>query len=235
MHIAVYDDNYVDRNQMNRLLTRASDENKKNGLEGYFIDLFGNLESLNHNIAMYDAIFLDVVNEEPFGHEIADRIFSLGVHGKIILCNSKIRYDSELSDDIAKRYLFIDKPIKTDELRTILDICDELRHNREPKIEIRSDTETFYVKCDDFYYAEVKDTGKITATLSDNRQVTFLGDINTFKKDVSIFDEIISINSKALINSKHIKEIKSLKLTMDDTKQFTISITQLPKVRKKIP
>ena len=39
MHIAVCDDNIADRKQMQRLLERASDQNKKDGLEGFFIYL----------------------------------------------------------------------------------------------------------------------------------------------------------------------------------------------------
>ena len=38
MHIAVLDDDVASRKQMERLLERASDANKKNGLEGYYID-----------------------------------------------------------------------------------------------------------------------------------------------------------------------------------------------------
>ena len=232
MHIAVYDDNYVDRNQMNRLLTRASDENKKNGVEGYFIDLFGSLDMLMHNIAMYDAIFLDIVNEAPFGHDIANQLFELGINGKIILCNSTIQYKEMLDINTCERYLFINKPIKADELRTVLDECEELRLHREPKIEIRTDTDTIYIKAEEFLYANVPETGRVKVTLMDGRSKTFLGDINSFYRDLSHFSELVLANSKTIININYIKKIQTLKITMTDDSQFMGSLSCLNKINK---
>lgn len=230
MHIAVYDDNLVDRNQTNRLLTRISDERKKNGLEGYFIDLFGNFESLKHSIAMYDAIILDIVDEEIKGHEIAEKINDIGINGKIILCISKIDYRTVINEKDILNYLYINKPLKIPELKDVLEVCEFAKLNRVPKIELRSDTETIYITADEFMYAYVSEPGKITAVLSFEKSLTFLSDIDSLKRNVDIFKEIIQANTTTLINVNHIKNISTFSVEMDDDTTFRT----LPGFRKRV-
>ena len=142
MHIAVLDDDVASRKQMERLLERASDANKKNGLEGYYIDSYGAFDSLHSKAAMYDAIYIDIVDSDIKGHEIAKSILNSGIQGKIILCISSLNYREIISSEDAEQFLFIDKPVKTEELNNTLSICEENRKNREPQIEIRTKDET---------------------------------------------------------------------------------------------
>lgn len=220
MHVAVLDDNLVDRNQMNRLLTRVSDENKKNGKEGLFIDLYGNYSALLHNVAIYDAIFIDVVNEEIKGHELAHGIHYQGVNAKVVLMNSEIIYNEILDDSEKEKYLYINKPIKVPELKDILLVCEEARKHREPKLELRSDVETLYVKGDEFVYARISEPGKITVKLSFDKEITFLSDMSSFKRDAEIFNQIVMVNNSTLINRNYIKEVSLFAVTMQDGISF---------------
>jgi len=224
MHIAVLDDDVASRNQMDRLLTRASDANKKNGIEGHYIDLYGNVASLLPKIAMYDAIFIDVVDGEKKGHEIAENIYHSGIQGKIILCISTIDYRNIISTDYFDSFLFIDKPIKTDELNSILDLCEENRSKREPQIEIRTKGETLYVKYAEFLYAKALVPGKTTIVLSGREDTIYYKDITMVMKSITQYPFMIAINKNTIVSTYHIKELKALSVIMDDGTEFHTSI-----------
>ena len=89
MHIAVCDDNIADRKQMERLLARASNQQKKNGHEGYYVDLYGNIPSLMQYPQMYDVIFLDIVNGSQNGLDIALKLRADGIVCCIVLCSDR--------------------------------------------------------------------------------------------------------------------------------------------------
>jgi len=229
MHIAVLDDDVASRNQMNRLLTRESDANKKNGLEGYYIDLYGNVNSLMPKAAMYDAIFIDMVECDPKGHEIAKTLYSQGINARLILCKSVINYSQLLSDDM---FLHMDKPIKTNELSDILKICRQSREQREPKIELRTKTETLYVKYDDFMYAQSAQQSKTDVLLESRGKIRVLLDLHNFKKDMSPYDFIRQINNDTIINVHRIKSVSAFSVQMDDGTQFKISLPISSKLKK---
>lgn len=220
MHIAVLDDNVADRNQMNRLLTRASDANRGTEIEEYYIDLFGSIESLMPKTAMYDAIFIDMVTEDIKGHEIAERIFNQGVSAKIVLCISKINYKDVVSAELKDEFLYINKPIKVPELNEILYICDAKRMKKEPKIELRTKGETIYIKYSDFYYAKALEMGKTIVTLTNGDNLVVLKDISAFRGDMSPYDFIKSINLDTIVSMKHVKKLSTLKVIMDDGTEF---------------
>lgn len=234
MHIAVLDDNMVDRNQMNRLLTRVSDARKKKGLEGYFIDLYGSYDALMHNVAMYDAIFLDVVNETPKGHEIAYEIVFQGVHGKVVLMNSEITYKDHIEEIYLNDYLYINKPIKVPELEEVLSECEEARKHRKPKLELRSDTETFYINETELISASVREPGKITVSLSFEKELTILADMGIFKNDAEIFPNVVSINNTTLINLYHIESVNNFSVNMKNGENYKISPIISSKLKKKL-
>jgi len=229
MHIAICDDNVVDRNQMERLLTKASDLNKKNGIEGFFIDSYGSTTSLFGKAQMYDILFLDMVESQENGIDIGRELRSNGVVGKIVLMISKIDY-SALSDE-NENFIFINKPIKTQELRSFLDECEAERYNREPMIELRSDTDTLYVHGNEFLYAYSEEFEKITVFLTEGRSITFRSSLDSFFQGLNRFKNILPINESAIVNVDHIKMIKALTTVMDDGKVFRLSLRHTNKLR----
>lgn len=233
MHIAVLDDNVADRNQMERLLTRASDANKKNGLEGYYIDSYGAYDSLHSKIAMYDAVFIDMVESDMKGHEIAESIFKSGIQGKIILCVSSINYREIISSDYSEHFLFIDKPIKNLELLDFLEICEKNRLKREPQIEIRTKDETLYVKYDEFLYAKALVAGKTTIVLKGRGDTIYYKDFTMVKKAITEYPFMIAVNKDTIVSTYHISKVNAFSVVLDDGAVFPISL-KMSAILKKI-
>lgn len=232
MHIAVLDDDVASRNQMERLLKRASDANKKIGLEGYYIDSYGSFDSLQSKLAMYDAIFIDMVETDKKGHELAEIILHSGIQGKVILCSSHINYKEIISSDFADHILFMDKPIRTDELRTILDVCEEKRGQREPQIEIRTKDETLYVKYDEFLYAKALVSGKTTIVLVGREDTIYYKDISLVKRAITEYPFMVAVNKDTIVSTYHIKDIKPFSVVMDDGTVFKISLKMANALKK---
>ena len=232
MHIAVLEDEGASRNQMERLLTRASDSNKKNGLEGYYIDSYGAFDSLHSKIAMYDAIFIDMVESDMKGHEIAESMFNSGIQGKIILCVSKINYREIISNEYAEHFLFLDKPIKTTDLTDALDICEAKRLEREPQIEIRTKDETLYVKYDEFLYAKALVAGKTTIVLAGRGDTIYYKDISMVKQSITEYPFMIAVNKDTIVSTYHISKVNAFSVVMDDGTIFPISIVMSSELKK---
>lgn len=224
MHIAVLDDDIASRKHMERLLSRISDANKKSGLEGYYIDSYGSFDSLHPKLAMYDAIFIDMVESDKKGHELAEMIHHSGVQAKLVLCISTIDYREILSHDYSDHFLFINKPINNDELNNALSICEEKRTEKEPQIEIRTKDETLYVKYDEFLYAKALVPGKTTIVLVGREDTIYYKDITMVKKSITEYPFMISVNKDTIISSYHIKKVNLFNVIMDDDTSFKISL-----------
>ena len=232
MHIAVLDDDVASRKQMERLLERASDANKKNGLEGYYIDSYGAFDSLHSKAAMYDAIYIDIVDSDMKGHEIAKSILNSGIQGKIILCISSLNYREIISSEDAEQFLFIDKPVKTEELNNTLSICEENRKNREPQIEIRTKDETLYVKYNEFLYAKALVAGKTTIVLKGRKDTIYYKDISMVRKAITEYPFMIAANKDTVISTYHIDRVTSFHVHMDDGTSFPISLKMSSALKK---
>lgn len=232
MHLAVLDDNIADRNQMNRLLTRASDENKRNGREGYYIDLYGNFSTLFSKLAMYDGIFIDMTQSEKKGHEIAEHIHDNGIFAKLILCISDIDYEEIISNDYSENFIFMKKPIKPENLRDVLELCESHRTTKEPLIEIRTKDETLYVKHSEFLYAKALVPGKTTIVLSGRDDTIFYKDISLVKGAITEYPFMIAINKDTIVSTYHIRKVNSFSVVMDDDTTFSISLKMSSLLRK---
>ena len=232
MHIAVLDDDVASRKQMERLLERASDANKKNGLEGYYIDAYGAFDSLHSKAAMYDAIYIDIVDSDMKGHEIAKSILNSGIQGKIILCISSLNYREIISSEDAEQFLFIDKPVNTEELNNTLSICEENRKNREPQIEIRTKDETLYVKYNEFLYAKALVAGKTTIVLKGRKDTIYYKDISMVRKAITEYPFMIAVNKDTVISTYHIDRVTSFHVHMDDGTSFPISLKMSSALKK---
>ena len=232
MHIAVLDDDVASRKQMERLLERASDANKKNGLEGYYIDSYGAFDSLHSKAAMYDAIYIDIVDSDMKGHEIAKSILNSGIQGKIILCISSLNYREIISSEDAEQFLFIDKPVNTEELNNTLSICEENRKNREPQIEIRTKDETLYVKYNEFLYAKALVAGKTTIVLKGSKDTIYYKDISMVRKAITEYPFMIAVNKDTVISTYHIDRVTSFHVHMDDGTSFPISLKMSSALKK---
>lgn len=224
MHIAVCDDNIADRKQMERLLGRASDQNKKNGLEGYYIDLYGNIPALMQYPQMYDIIFLDIVNGPENGLDVARRLRALGVVCCIVLCSSVWNYE-QLADTDHASFYYMNKPVLAEDLKDMLMFCEMNRIHPEPMVELRGESETIYAHCDEILYAAAVRKGLLGVTMNDHRTIRILSDAANFYDLLAGFNCFIPITEHTIINIHHMTKASILSVTMDDGHSLHVSLS----------
>lgn len=229
MHIAICDDNIADRKQFERLIKRESDiRAARSGI--LFADSFGNTQALLHNPRQYDVFYIDMCKtpgvEVP---KLIDDLRSQGVVAPIVLCSSEINYRLlSLPDDI----LFLDKPIRIEELRESLDHVQALLEEAPALIEIREEFDTEYVNAAQILYAAAKGN-LVQITLTDGRILECRSSIDSLMYQWEPFETFTSPSPVSIINIAHIKDFGLLKIIMSDGTQFHASpllISQLKKL-----
>ncbi len=216
MHIAICDDNIADRKQLERLLKRESDKRKaRTGL--LYADSFGDCRILSTNHMQYDLFFLDMTVAAPDGLAFALQLIENGVTAPIVLCSSKINYKEKAAAlaEVPDSILYLDKPIITAELSTILDKAEELDARRIPKIELRSEQKTWYVEEDDILYA-IQKGRYVHVFLRSGEEVPVLSEMYNFYNTISAFEHIVFLNDHGLINVVHMDHYTPLAVFMKD-------------------
>lgn len=214
MHIAICDDNIADRKQLERLLKRESD--KRMSTTGLFYsDSFGSSNILSRNHMQYDLFFIDMVTEEPDGLTFALELIKSGVHAPIVLCSSKINYPEKASrlTSCPDNLMYLEKPIKTAELSDILDKAAALQAKKVPTIELRSETDTYYVTENDIVYA-ITAGSYIHVFLKDGSKIPILTDMYNFYDQIYMYSHIVMINAHSLFNITYMKKYSPFKVTL---------------------
>lgn len=218
MHIAICDDNTADRHQMERLLKRESDK-RASSTGILYIDSFGNCDALLANPMRYDAYYIDICKSETVtGADVVTKLTEKGVNEPIILCCSDIDYRKQ---SLPENVIFLDKPIKTDELSESIDHALFIKSQAIPQIELRDDKDTYYVTEPDILYA-VETKQHVTVTLADGRQIMILTDVANFFEQVEQYDSFFAPTGKVIINGRHINSLEKRKATMVDGMVFKI-------------
>lgn len=223
MHIAICDDNIADRKQLERLLKRESDKRMSTtGL--FYADSFGSSEILSKNHMQYDLFFIDMVTEEPDGLTFALELVRSGVHAPIVLCSSRINYPDKASglSSCPDNLMYLEKPIKTAELSKMLDIAIAQQAEKIPTIELRSETDTYYVTEDDIVYAVT--VGRyVHVFLKDGTEIPILTDIYNFYDGISMYNHMVLINARGMFNIIYMKKYSPFKVTLNNGIQLKSS------------
>ena len=224
MHIAICDDNIADRKHLERLLKRESD--KRLATSGnLYADSFGDSALLAKNPMQYDLFFLDMPSEENDALTFALSLIEAGVRAPIILCSSTVDYGKKIEalPSCPSNLFHRQKELKSAELSAIVDIALEYRAKKEPRIELRADTNTYYVLEDDIAYA-VMDGEYLHVHLSDGRIIVLFNDVFNFYEQVSMFTHMVMLNNNALINIVYMKDYTTFKVTMQDGTELKSSL-----------
>ncbi len=245
MHIAVCDDNIADRKQMERLLKRASD--KRIHTTGVlYIDSYGNVDAVMHSPMLYDAFFIDMTSGPVNGFQLSRRLIDAGCTAPIVLCVSSIDYRAIVEAAIEKvpedavenanhtilrrqlqsQILYLDKPIKTEELDQMLDHALTLKQAAVPTIELRGETETFYVYEDEIMYAK-KNSQYVHIVLTENRELDILSTMQNFYSQICVFDHFIPISEQLLVNITHVEKVSFMSIDIKNGQNFVVSPLQI--------
>lgn len=151
VYVAVCDDNIADRKQMERLLEREKDARLKKASDVMYIESFGSKEALMRTPVKYDIFFIDITGESENGMDIAKSLRKMGVIAPIVLCSSSIDYSSYVNtpDDVT----IISKPVSAGQIQHYIDYASDWTRNKTPLLEIRCQSNTFFVKHTDIIKA----------------------------------------------------------------------------------
>lgn len=218
MHIAICDDNVADRKQLERLLKRESD--KRASTSGIlYTDSFGNAPALLTNPMQYDVFFIDVCQTPGVsGLSIVTELIARGVHAPIVMCCSRTDYRTQ---DFPKDTLFLEKPIKVEELSKRIDLALSIKEKALPLIELRQDKDTVYVTEPDILYA--KEEGRLTiVTLADRRKIELSTTAVQLFTQIENHPTFLLPAAKVLVNCRHILKFDARKAVMTDGTVFKL-------------
>lgn len=218
MHIAICDDNVADRKQLERLLKRESD--KRASTSGIlYTDSFGNAPALLANPMQYDVFYIDMCQTLGVsGLSVTMELISRGVHAPIVMCCSQTNYRNQ---DFPEGTLFLEKPIKVEELSKSIDLALSIKEKALPLIELRQDKDTVYVTEPDILYA--KEEGRLTiVTLADQRKIALSTTAIQLFTEVESHPTFLLPAAKILINCRHILRFDARKAVMADGSVFKL-------------
>lgn len=201
MYIAVLADNIADRKQTERLLGRANDV-LANETGTLYIDSYGDAQSLMRAPMKYELFFLDIYGAEDHGRSVIDALKSANVPGKIALVLPEgipFSYQNAIEG-----LLTIQKPLITTTLHQLIkDAHKEQIQTVVPKVEIRSENETYYVPLEQIIYAQ-EINHFVYVHLDNGSTLTMLGEIRDFYRWVNNHKEFVHIKKDTVLNLNHV-------------------------------
>lgn len=229
LHVALCDSDPGDRRQMERLLNRESDK-RINTTGVFYIDTFGSAEAIINTPMLYDAYFLDVTDKVCNSYDIASALREKGILAPIIYCISEIDYRQ--SGELLSNSVFLNKPIKAEELSLVLDeIIDQKKESYIPTIELRNNYDTFYIEEKDVVYFK-GDGYTVTAHMTDGsvkKANTFIGSL---WHDIYFYPTMELANKNTIINVRHTAGVGLASATMDDGTIIKCKLGFFPAVKK---
>ncbi len=221
MHVAVCMDSAPNRKQLERLLGRSADRRIEADPDvPYYVQSYGNKEALLARPFLYDLFFIDLLHDEMNSIDLIRALRAQGVIATIVLCPDEVDLSGELTeeDDV----LVLRQPIRTDELEEMLDRALEATLAREPKIDVRTNSETIHVREEEFLYAE-QQKNVIAVRLTDGREIICPERIENFAARVHGFEKIYNLPDNLVAHAQAIAKTGFGNVTLTDGKKFKVS------------
>lgn len=220
MHIAICDDNIADRKQLERLLKRESDKRREER-EPFYIDGYGNPETLMRSPMLYEAFFIDMTSSSKNGYDVAMDLVHAEVTAPIILCISKINYQKmKLPDNC----FCLQKPIRVSDLEDILEIILVASDNKVPHIELRTKKETLYVLENDIMYI-TSDGSHVQVCLKDESVVEISESLDNFYEEIKHITAFLPVSYNAVVNVAYISHATLLRVHTKNGRKFFLHPT----------
>lgn len=220
MHIAICDDNVADRKQMERLLKRESDKYAA-AREPFYIDGYGNPESVLHSPMLYDAFFIDMTASSKNGLDVAKELIEVGVTAPIVLCISAINYSTMSLPD---NCFCLQKPVRINDLEDILEILLAACDNKIPHIEIRTETETHYLAPSDVYYV-LEDGRFVDVYLTDGSILKAKDTIANLYEEIRHLNCFLPLTFGSVVNAAYVSHAGLFIVRMKNGRRFFLHPT----------
>ncbi len=218
LSVALFDTNFGDRKQMERLLERESD--KRTDSCPIYTTTFGNKDTLLNTQRIYDAYFLDIPDEQYSAYDLAKDLRLKNIASPIIFLCSSMNY-RECGRELSNTF-FMDKPILVADLTAMV---EELIHqkveNYVPAIEIRDITKTHYLTEREIVYCEnIKRTRNITIHLQDGTTMFTENDIDNFLSELEPLGQFFMVNNNIIVNARYVAKTTFFKVYLQNGKSF---------------
>ncbi len=137
-----------------------------------YVDSYGHPESLLKNPMQFDAFFIDMeLTPDISDSSVLQCLIKAGCSAPVILFYASPEEKEEkkaLGKDAPMEILLLEKPVRKEELSSLLDNLLVLSGKREIPIEVRAEAGTHYVYESDILYVEKKG-GHIYVTLKSGK------------------------------------------------------------------
>lgn len=218
LSVAVFDTNFGDRKQMERLLERESD--RRADACSIYTTTFGNPDALLNTQRIYDAYFLDIPDETYSAYDLAKDLRLKNIASPIIFCCSSMNY-RECGRELSNTF-FMDKPILVADLSAMVEeLLTQKIENYVPTIEIRDITKTHYLTEREIVYCEnIKHTRNITIHLQDGSTMFTENDIDNFLSELEPLGQFFMANNNIIVNARYVDKTTFFKVYLKNGKSF---------------
>jgi len=218
LSVALFDTNFGERKQMERLLERESD--KRTESCPIYTTTFGSTNTLLNTQRIYDAYFLDIPDVSYSAYDLAKDLRLKNIASPIIFLCSTMNY-RECGRELSNTF-FMDKPVLVAGLSTMIDeLIQQKVENYVPSIEIRGITNTSYLTEREIVYCEhQKRTRNITIHLQDGTTMFTENDIDNFLSELEPLGQFYMANNHIIVNARYVKKTSFFRVYMQNGKSF---------------
>ncbi len=218
LSVALFDTNFGERKQMERLLERESD--KRTDSCPIYTTTFGSTDTLLNTQRIYDAYFLDIPDASYSAYDLAKDLRLKDIASPIIFLCSSMNY-RDCGRELSNTF-FMDKPVLVADLSTMIEeLIQQKVENYVPSIEIRGITKTSYLTEREIVYCEhQKRTRNITIHLQDGTTMFTENDIDNFLSELEPLGQFYMANNHIIVNARYVTKTSFFKVYMQNGKSF---------------
>lgn len=218
LSIALFDTNFGERKQMERLLDRESD--RRGETCSIYTTTFGNKDTLLNTQRIYDAYFLDIPDDSYSAYDLAKDLRLKDIASPIIFLCSSMNY-RECGRELSNTF-FMDKPVLVATLTAMTEeLLQQKAENYVPSIEIRDITKTHYLTEREIVYCEnSKRTRNITIHLQDGSTMFAENDIDNFLSELEPLGQFFMANNHVIVNARYVDKTTFFRVYLKSGKSF---------------
>lgn len=218
LSIALFDTNFGERKQMERLLDRESD--RRGETCSIYTTTFGNKDTLLNTQRIYDAYFLDLPDEQYSAYDLAKDLRLKDIASPIIFLCSSMNY-RECGKELSNTF-FMDKPVFVADLTAMTEeLLQQKAENYVPAIEIRDIAKTHYLTEREIVYCEnIKHTRNITIHLQDGGTMFTENDIDNLLSELEPLGQFFMANNQIIVNARYVDKTTFFRIYLKNGKSF---------------